>query len=62
MRDGPGGLIWHYAGNEAVSLSGDKTLKVWDVDTGLLVVTFYCDAPARCCAFIMSGAATRAKA
>jgi len=24
---------------------------VWDLDTGLPIATFHCDAPARCCAF-----------
>jgi hypothetical protein len=35
----------------SASASGDKTLKAWDLATGLLVATFYCDAPADCCAF-----------
>jgi WD40 repeat protein len=37
-------------GKRAVSASADKTLKVWDLATGQLIVTFHCDAPARCCA------------
>jgi hypothetical protein len=37
-------------GKRAVSASWDKTLEVWDLETGLLIVTFHCDAPARCCA------------
>jgi WD40 repeat protein len=37
-------------GKRAISASGDKTLKVWDLDTGLVIATFYCDAPALCCA------------
>jgi WD40 repeat protein len=39
-------------GKRAVSASWDRTLKVWDLDTGLLVATFHCDAPARCCACV----------
>jgi len=39
-------------GKRAVSASLDNTLKVWDLDTGLLIATFHCDAPARCCACI----------
>jgi WD40 repeat protein len=35
----------------AVSASEDKTLKVWDLETGAVVATFTCDAAARCCAF-----------
>jgi WD40 repeat protein len=35
----------------AVSASGDNTLRVWDLDTGLCIATFHCEAPARCCAF-----------
>lgn len=38
-------------GKPAVSASGDKTLIVWDLASGLLITTFYCDASARCCAF-----------
>ena len=39
-------------GRRAVSASEDKTLKVWDVESGVLLATFTCDAAARCCAFI----------
>jgi WD40 repeat protein len=35
----------------AVSASGDHTLKIWGLDTDL-IVTFHCDAPVSCCAFI----------
>ena len=38
-------------GKLVVSASQDKTLKVWDLDTGGLIVTFHCDGSARCCAF-----------
>jgi len=38
-------------GKRAVSASRDNTLKVWDLDTYVLLVTFHCDAPANCCAF-----------
>jgi len=39
-------------GERAASASLDRTLKVWELDTGLLLATFQCDAPARCCAFV----------
>jgi WD40 repeat protein len=38
-------------GKRPVSASADKTLKVWELDTGLLITIFYCDGPTRCCAF-----------
>jgi WD40 repeat protein len=38
-------------GRRALSASLDKTLKVWDLETGALVATFTCDAAALCCAF-----------
>jgi WD40 repeat protein len=38
-------------GRRAVSASADKTLQVWDLETGGIVTTFTCDAPALCCAF-----------
>ena len=38
-------------GKRAVSASLDNTLKLWDLDTGLLIATFHCDGDARCCAF-----------
>jgi WD40 repeat protein len=34
-----------------VSASGDKTLKVWDLETGMVIATFTSDAPVACCAF-----------
>jgi len=39
-------------GTRAVSVSRDKTLNVWDLGTGILLATFHCDAPARCCACV----------
>jgi WD40 repeat protein len=38
-------------GKRAVSASADHTLKVWDLDAGLLIATFHYDAATRCCAF-----------
>jgi WD40 repeat protein len=39
-------------GKRAVSTSGDKTVKVWDLETGWPpLTTFHCDATANCCAF-----------
>ncbi len=38
-------------GKWAVSASWDKTLRVWDLESGSPLATFFCDAPARCCAF-----------
>jgi WD40 repeat protein len=38
-------------GRRSVSASGDKTLRVWDLESGTPVATFTCDALARCCAF-----------
>ena len=38
------------AKDRAVSASADKALKVWDLDTGLPIATFHCDAAAGCCA------------
>ena len=38
-------------GQRAVSASEDKTLKVWDLETGLPVVRFHCDASPGCCTF-----------
>jgi WD40 repeat protein len=42
-------------GQRAVSASRDKTLKVWDLETGAVVATFSCDGSARCCAFAGAG-------
>jgi WD40 repeat protein len=39
-------------GKRAVSASDDKTLKVWDVESGLIIATFHCDVAPRCCAFV----------
>jgi WD40 repeat protein len=38
-------------GQRAVSASDDNTLRVWDIETGLALATFHCDAPVFCCAF-----------
>jgi WD40 repeat protein len=38
-------------GLHVVSASSDRTLKVWHLETGSLVATFTCDAPAFCCTF-----------
>jgi WD40 repeat protein len=38
-------------GQRAVSASGDQALKVWDLETGLPLVRFHCDAGLRCCTF-----------
>jgi WD40 repeat protein len=39
-------------GRLAVSASQDKTLKAWDVETGVPLATFTCRAAVFCCAFI----------
>ena len=39
-------------GQRVVAASADDTLKVWDVETGVLLATFTCDTLAYCCAFI----------
>jgi WD40 repeat protein len=39
-------------GKRAVSASEDKTLKVWDLDSGGLLATFTCDGASYSCAFI----------
>ena len=39
-------------GRRAVSASEDRTLKVWDLDTGALIATFTCDAAIHSCALI----------
>ena len=33
-------------------MSGDNALKVWELESGVLVATFHGDAPARCCAWV----------
>jgi WD40 repeat protein len=39
-------------GRQAVSASDDNTVvRLWDLGTGEVLVTFTCDAAARCCAF-----------
>jgi WD40 repeat protein len=37
-------------GKRAVSASDDSTLKLWDLETGVALATFHCDASAACCA------------
>ncbi len=39
-------------GRNAVSASTDQTLRVWDLETGVLLATFICDGQAYSCAFI----------
>ena len=50
------GYVWGVAmttdGKRALAASWDNTVKMWDLATGHLVGTFYCDAPAYCCAFV----------
>jgi WD40 repeat protein len=36
-------------GRRAVSASWDHTLKVWDLESGASIATFYCDGYASCC-------------
>jgi WD40 repeat protein len=38
-------------GRRAVSASEDKTLKVWDLETGAVLTAFTCEEAARCCTF-----------
>lgn len=38
-------------GRLVVSASDDKTLRVWEVETGAALATFTCDSAAYCCAF-----------
>jgi len=37
-------------GRSAVSASVDGTIKVWDIETAATITTFFCEAPASCCA------------
>jgi WD40 repeat protein len=39
-------------GRRAVSASHDNTLKVWDLETGVLLATFTCDGSVLSCVFI----------
>lgn len=39
-------------GKRAVSVSLDYTLKMWDLDRGLLIGTSNWDEPVTCCAFV----------
>jgi WD40 repeat protein len=45
------GVVVAPDGRWAVSASEDKTLWVWDLDAGLPIAAFTCDAEALCCAF-----------
>ena len=38
-------------GRRAVSASDDRTLKVWEIESGASIATFSCEASVRCCAF-----------
>jgi WD40 repeat protein len=38
-------------GLRAVSASGDRTLKMWDLETEEVLATFTCDSRGFCCAF-----------
>ena len=38
-------------GRLAISASEDKTLKVWDLETGKVLATFTWDGAALCCAY-----------
>lgn len=38
-------------GRLVASASWDRTLRIWDLETGAVVATFTCDAAALCCAF-----------
>jgi WD40 repeat protein len=39
-------------GRYVVSASQDKTLRMWDIEAGVQISTFTCDAAAHCCAFV----------
>jgi hypothetical protein len=49
--DGVNGVAVTADGRRAVSTSGDQTLKVWDLETDMLIATFTCDGAVNCCAF-----------
>ena len=34
------------------AVSADKTLKVWDLESGAVIATFHCDGAAGCCVFV----------
>jgi WD40 repeat protein len=38
-------------GKRADSASGDNTLKMWDLESGVCLATFQCDASVGCCAW-----------
>jgi len=42
-------------GRRVVSASYDKTLKVWDLETGALICTFNCDGRVDCAAVAPDG-------
>ncbi len=42
-------------GQRAVSASDDKTLKVWDLETGALICTFNCEGSLICAAVAPDG-------
>jgi WD40 repeat protein len=39
-------------GERAVSGSSDKTMKVWNLERGVVIATFHCEVAARCCVFV----------
>lgn len=39
-------------GRRAVSASRDNTLRVWGLDSGMVIAGFTCDGAASCCAFV----------
>ena len=45
------GCAFSLDGKLIVSASGDRTLKVWDSETGQTLATFFADGPMYCCAF-----------
>jgi len=42
-------------GRHAASASLDGTVRLWEPETGRLLASFTCDAPAECCAFANRG-------